>query len=87
VAIAFEKEEKHLGSEKSYFRILSRTMESKRNQLMTYLQEAGLSPVMPGGGYFIVADISTLGKYQVCPPAVNTYCKYEANIAASLRQV
>ena len=40
-------------------------MESKRNQLMTYLQEAGLSPVMPGGGYFIVADISTLGKYQV----------------------
>lgn len=37
-------------------------MQNKRDQLVEYLQEAKLDPVMPGGGYFIVANISKLGK-------------------------
>lgn len=52
-------------SEESYYRQLPNEMQNKRDQLVEYLQEAKLDPVMPGGGYFIVANISKLGKIRV----------------------
>lgn len=49
-------------------------MEQKRNELSTYLSDAGLQPITPGGGYFIVADISSIGITIIaCQYEVYTY--------------
>lgn len=61
LAIAFETEESRIGNPDCYFSLLSKQMEQKRNELSTYLSDAGLQPITPGGGYFIVADISSIG--------------------------
>ena len=63
LAIAFETEETRIGNPDCYFSLLSKQMEQKRNELSTYLNEAGLVPITPGGGYFIVADISSIGMH------------------------
>ncbi|XP_011423087.2 kynurenine aminotransferase [Magallana gigas] len=60
LAIAFETEESRIGNPDCYFSLLSKQMEQKRNELSTYLSDAGLQPITPGGGYFIVADISSI---------------------------
>ncbi|XP_022316015.2 kynurenine--oxoglutarate transaminase 3-like [Crassostrea virginica] len=60
LAIAFETEETRIGNPDCYFSLLSKQMEQKRNELSTYLNDAGLVPITPGGGYFIVADISSI---------------------------
>ncbi|NXC21524.1 KAT3 transaminase, partial [Corythaeola cristata] len=43
-----------------YFYSLSRELESKRDRMAGLLQEAGLKPVVPDGGYFMIVDVSTL---------------------------
>ncbi|XP_054021177.1 kynurenine--oxoglutarate transaminase 3 isoform X1 [Dryobates pubescens] len=43
-----------------YFYSLSRELESKRDRMARLLQEAGLKPVIPDGGYFIIVDVSAL---------------------------
>ncbi|XP_030311632.1 kynurenine--oxoglutarate transaminase 3 isoform X5 [Calypte anna] len=43
-----------------YFHSLSQELESKRDRMARLLQEAGLKPVVPDGGYFMIADVSTL---------------------------
>lgn len=63
LAIAFETEETRIGNPDCYFSLLSKQMEQKRNELSTYLNDAGLVPITPGGGYFIVADISSIGMH------------------------
>lgn len=70
LAIAFETEESRIGNPDCYFSLLSKQMEQKRNELSTYLSDAGLQPITPGGGYFIVADISSIGITIIA-------CKYE----------
>lgn len=60
VAIAFEKEFELLQSSNSYFNTLQKDVELSRNQLCGYLSDAGIRPIIPGGGYFIVADISSI---------------------------
>ncbi|XP_048353432.1 kynurenine--oxoglutarate transaminase 3-like [Sphaerodactylus townsendi] len=43
-----------------YFYSLPRELEVKRNQLAQMLQEVGLKPVIPEGGYFMIVDVSVL---------------------------
>lgn len=60
LAEAFRKEKELLGSKESYWYWLIEDMTRKRNRLFTILKEAGLNPIMPQGGYFMVADITPL---------------------------
>ena len=48
-------------------------MQNRRDRLVKYLQEADLNPVLPGGGYFIVADISKLGLYTTLSSLFNEH--------------
>ncbi|XP_073213235.1 kynurenine--oxoglutarate transaminase 3 isoform X2 [Lepidochelys kempii] len=43
-----------------YFYSLSRELEGKRNRMAELLQEVGLKPVIPDGGYFMIVDVSAL---------------------------
>uniref|UniRef100_T1IUF5 Aminotransferase class I/classII large domain-containing protein n=1 Tax=Strigamia maritima TaxID=126957 RepID=T1IUF5_STRMM len=61
VARCFEIEIKRLDSPECYFNELPALLETKRNTIVKYLEEASLVPVIPSGGYFIIADYSKLG--------------------------
>lgn len=62
LAMAFETEEIRMKNADCYFSLLAKSMEQKRDEMSAYLENAGLQPITPGGGYFIVADISSIGK-------------------------
>ncbi|KAK6185941.1 hypothetical protein SNE40_008069 [Patella caerulea] len=57
VAIAIETEMTRLESEDCYLKSLARDLENKRDYLASLLAEIGLKPILPGGGYFLVADV------------------------------
>ncbi|EDV22343.1 uncharacterized protein TRIADDRAFT_28708, partial [Trichoplax adhaerens] len=61
VAIALENEIKNRDSEDSYLNNLPKILESKRNQMVRFLSEADITPIVPEGGYFMMADVSKLG--------------------------
>ncbi|KAK3108347.1 hypothetical protein FSP39_006066 [Pinctada imbricata] len=60
VAVGFETEFERLDRADCYFTTMSQEMEEKRDQLAGYLREAGLRPIIPSGGCFVIADISSL---------------------------
>jgi len=60
VARGFEKEMGRLESEECYFRSISKDLASKRDFCVEMLEEVGMHPVVPEGGYFIMADWSSL---------------------------
>merc|ERR1712080_378716 len=60
LAEAFRIEKKLLGTEKSYWHWLANIMKVKRDRIYKMLVEANLKPIMPQGGYFMVADVTTL---------------------------
>lgn len=60
VACGFDREFEVFGSADSYFRQLPAMLHSKRLKLAACLEAVGLKPVMPQGGYFMVADVSPL---------------------------
>lgn len=62
LAQAFEHEIPLIGTEKSYFTGLSRMLEQKRDLMAKLLTEVGFKPIMPQGGYFMMADTSDIGK-------------------------
>ncbi|CAH0367182.1 unnamed protein product [Pelagomonas calceolata] len=55
-AIAFDKAE-----EFGYFEDLTATLQAKRDKLCRLLRTAGLSPITPQGGYFLLADTTKIG--------------------------
>ncbi|XP_018576405.1 kynurenine--oxoglutarate transaminase 3 [Anoplophora glabripennis] len=59
-AIAFEKELTRLNDDECYFNSISVELEPKKNYIANFLQEAGMKPVIPEGGYFMIADWSPL---------------------------
>lgn len=61
MAIGLEREEKLLGTEESYFHEMTESLLKKRDFEVKILREAGFHPVVPDGGYFIMADTSKLG--------------------------
>ncbi|XP_078282201.1 kynurenine--oxoglutarate transaminase 3-like isoform X3 [Rhinoraja longicauda] len=58
VAEGFEKEFELLGAPESYFISLRNELQLKRDRLAACLASVGLKPVIPEGGYFLIADIS-----------------------------
>ena len=45
-----------------YFNSISQELRPKRDKLVKLLQDAGLEPVVPEGGYFMLADISKIAQ-------------------------
>ncbi|CAB4010821.1 kynurenine--oxoglutarate transaminase 1 [Paramuricea clavata] len=62
VAIALEREAKLLGTDESYFLEIAASLLKKRDFEVKILRAAGFDPVVPDGGYFIIADSSRFGR-------------------------
>ncbi|KAM9735216.1 kynurenine--oxoglutarate transaminase 1 [Menidia menidia] len=60
VAQGFEREHELFGTPESYFQQLPAMLQNKRLKLASCLQSVGLQPIMPEGGYFMIADISSV---------------------------
>ncbi|GFS96660.1 kynurenine--oxoglutarate transaminase 3 [Nephila pilipes] len=60
VAIGFETEIARLGQPGSYWLELAEMLEKKRDKMVKFLSEVGMAPVIPAGGYFMIADFSAL---------------------------
>merc|ERR1711981_728883 len=60
VARAFELELKRIESPECYFTSISVDLQKRRDMIVNILEEAGLPPVVPEGGYFIMADWTPL---------------------------
>ncbi|XP_078406154.1 kynurenine--oxoglutarate transaminase 1-like isoform X3 [Cetorhinus maximus] len=60
VAEGFVKEFECLGAPESYFTSLRQELQLKRDRLAAYLASVGLKPIVPEGGYFLIADISAV---------------------------
>lgn len=58
----FELENSRLDSSDCYFNSISKELKPKRDQLAKLLIDAGLTPIIPEGGYFMMADISKISK-------------------------
>lgn len=62
VAHGFQREYEVFGTPDSYLQQLPAVLCQKRNKLASCLEGVGLRPIMPEGGYFIVADISSVSE-------------------------
>jgi len=60
VAKGFEIELERLGREDCYLQSLAVELEEKRNFMGKFLRDVGMNPVIPEGGYFMLADWSPL---------------------------
>jgi len=60
VARSFELEMQRLESPDCYFRSISVELQKKRDYICAMLKNAGMEPVIPEGGYFVMANWSTL---------------------------
>ncbi|XP_051855306.1 kynurenine--oxoglutarate transaminase 3 isoform X5 [Antechinus flavipes] len=60
LARAFWYEIKQLNDPECYFYSLPRELEGKRDRIIQLLQKIGLNPIIPEGGYFVIADVSVL---------------------------
>lgn len=65
VAALIEVELRRLDTSECYFNYLAADCSKKCNYLVKTLQNAGLDVIVPQGGYFLVADWSKLGEYQL----------------------
>lgn len=61
VAIAFEAELKRLDAPECYFRSLPVELSGKRDFMTDALKSVGMKPIVPEGGYFMIADFTPLG--------------------------
>lgn len=59
--MVFEKEFERLNTPDSYFPTLAKELSKKRDFMIEFLRSAGMKPVVPQGGYFLIADWSALG--------------------------
>ncbi|GAB1598722.1 kynurenine--oxoglutarate transaminase 3-like [Argonauta hians] len=61
VATAFEWELRHWNTPESYFQSLPLEITKKRDVLADVLADIGMKPIIPEGGFFMLADYSSLG--------------------------
>ena len=54
----FEKEMARMDSPECFFNSIGPDLQKKRDALAKVLEDVGLNPVVPEGGYFIMADWS-----------------------------
>lgn len=57
MAIGFEEEMARRDTPECYFTSLAIELEVKRDRVVAILEDAGLHPIVPQGGYFIMADV------------------------------
>lgn len=55
-----------MGQPDCYFSALAEELEGKRDRLAAILKQVGMCPVVPEGGYFMLADVTALGKQIFC---------------------
>ncbi|XP_060058280.1 kynurenine--oxoglutarate transaminase 3 isoform X2 [Erinaceus europaeus] len=60
LAQAFWIDIKRMDDPECYFNSLPRELEVKRDRMVHLLESVGLNPIVPDGGYFIIADVSSL---------------------------
>jgi len=60
IAAGFELELSRRGTPQCYFTELPAELAVKRDRMVGLLETAGLAPIVPEGGYFIMADVSGL---------------------------
>ena len=63
MAQGFEKELELYGTPECYLESLAVELEVKRDMVAKLLTDAGLNPIVPEGGYFILADVRDIGKW------------------------
>ncbi|XP_034166963.1 kynurenine--oxoglutarate transaminase 3 isoform X3 [Pangasianodon hypophthalmus] len=51
-----------MGQPDCYFSSLAEELEGKRDRMAAILKQAGMCPVVPEGGYFIIADVTALNQ-------------------------
>lgn len=61
LAQAFWIDIKRMDDPECYFNSLPKELEVKRDRMVHLLESVGLKPIVPDGGYFIIADVSLLG--------------------------
>lgn len=60
VAVGFEIEMERIGKADSYWQELVELLEPKRDRIARFLSQVDMSPTIPEGGYFMVADFAKL---------------------------
>lgn len=51
-----------IGQPECYFSSLSEELEGKRDRMAAIVKEAGMTPVVPEGGYFMLVDVTSLSE-------------------------
>ncbi|KAM7410564.1 hypothetical protein PAMA_001815 [Pampus argenteus] len=51
-----------MGQPECYFSSLAEELEGKRDRMAAILQEVGMTPVIPEGGYFMLVDVTALNQ-------------------------
>ena len=62
VSVALEVEFTRFGRPECYYNELPAQLKPKRDKIAKILSDVGMVPTIPEGGYFILADFSSLSK-------------------------
>ena len=62
VAVGFETEQARIDDDDCYFKTLAEELLPKRDALASMLRDVGMTPIIPQGSYFMLADFSQLGE-------------------------
>lgn len=76
-----ERETPVLGQDDSYFKQLPRMLQLKRDEVYAALKEVGMDPIIPQGGYFMLANISKLGMSN-CVPLSNLFSLMKCQLSS-----
>ena len=63
VAQGLMRDYERLGQPDCYFSALATELEGKRDRMAAILRQAGMSPIVPEGGYFIIVDVTPLSEW------------------------
>lgn len=51
-----------MGQTECYFTSLAEELEGKRNRMAAIVEDVGMTPVIPEGGYFMLVDVTSLSE-------------------------
>ena len=73
IAVGLETELARYGQPDSYLVQTVETLRRKRDQMCEVLREVGFTPIVPEGGYFVLADTAAVGKEFDTGPGKEAY--------------